>query len=178
MPTRLVAIKLSQEQASERIRKAKKTRDKRLNHSKEYYKALHYVIFITNVETEKCCATEISELYRIRWRIEILFKSWKSGIKIEKLLPDATKKTERIESIIYMLILYITWFEQKILAPLQLEKLSILKLTKEIARNIYYYMLNELSHKTIRELIYKCSYETRRRPNANKWFDEFIESSG
>ena len=71
---RLVAIPVSEKIAQQRREKAKKSRDKRLNPSKEFIELLGYSIYITNIEKEKCTANEIYELYRLRRQIEIIFK--------------------------------------------------------------------------------------------------------
>ncbi len=172
---RLIAIKLCPKQVKERIRKAKKDRDKRLNHSTEYYYCLGYSIFITNIKKEKCDTKQIAELYGVRWQIEIMFKSWKSGVGIEKTIPEAECKTERIESMLYMIMLYIAWYEQKIVAPLmlieegdELADISQIKLSNQIKINVEYYLTNELSRKKIRELQYFCKYEKRKRTNARQ----------
>jgi pantothenate kinase-related protein Tda10 len=176
LPVRIIAIKLNPIQAAEKIRKAKQDRNKRLNHSKEYYKNLEYLIFITNVEIEKCDGLEIAKFYRMRWQVEILFKSWKSGMNIENLIPEARQKTERIESILYLFLLYIMWFERKIMTQLNIENISILKLIKELIRNIEYYLTEALNQKNIKELEYRCRYETRSRVNAKAAFSMFGSS--
>ena len=173
LPVRIIAIKLNPIQAAEKIRKAKQDRNKRLNHSKEYNKNLEYLIFITNVEIEKCDSLEIAKFYRMRWQVEILFKSWKSGMNIENLIPEARQKTERIESILYLFLLYIMWFERKIMTQLNIENISIIKLIKEIIRNAEYYLTETLNQKNIKELEYKCRYETRSRVNAKAAYNKF-----
>jgi len=77
LPVRLVMIPLSAAQAAERIRKARNDRDKRLNHSKIYYKWLHYAVFITNIEQEVWTAQQVAEAYKMRWQIEIIFNHGK-----------------------------------------------------------------------------------------------------
>jgi hypothetical protein len=176
LPVRIIAIKLNPIQAAEKIRKAKQDRNKRLNHSKEYYKNLEYLIFITNVEIEKCDSLEIAKFYRMRWQVEILFKSWKSGMNIENLIPEARQKTERIESILYLFLLYIMWFERKIMTQLNIENISIIKIIKEIIRNAEYYLTETLNQKNIKELEYKCRYETRSRVNAKAAYNKFNSS--
>ncbi|MBK7443550.1 MAG: transposase [Bacteroidetes bacterium] len=51
------------------------------------------------------CGTDISDLYRTRWQIELLFKSWKTGIKIESIIPNDQINTIRIEAVLYMILL-------------------------------------------------------------------------
>ena len=42
------------------------------------------VIYLTNVP-EDMPASEIHELYRLRWQIELLFKTWKSDLEVDKM---------------------------------------------------------------------------------------------
>jgi hypothetical protein len=166
---RLIAIKLSDNQASERRRKAKKDRDKRLNHSSDYYDLLDYVIFITNVEPAKWNYQQIAEAYRLRWNIEILFKSWKSGFRIEHLIPEARTNTQRVESILYLILIYITLFQLLIYTPLRwsiYEKtgkhLSIIKLAKLIKSKPLNWMKIGLNTKLKTEITYYCCYDQRQ----------------
>lgn len=107
---RLVALPVSDQQASERRRKARRDRDKRLNHSPQYYELLGYSIFITNISIAKCNANQIFELYRMRWQIEIIFKSWKGCFSLEKLIHHQCKNAIRVNCIIYLMLLYIYLF--------------------------------------------------------------------
>lgn len=84
LPLRIVMIPLSEQQVAEKIRKAKSDRDKRLNHSKDYYLWLGYNVFTTNVGDDVLDAPKIAKAYAVRWQIEILFKLWKSGPGLQK----------------------------------------------------------------------------------------------
>src|SRR5208283_2603813 len=74
---RLVVQQLPEEQANLRRYKAKTNRDKRLNHSKEYYELLGYTCYITTVDEKDFSAAEVQKVYGLRWRIENIFKCWK-----------------------------------------------------------------------------------------------------
>jgi hypothetical protein len=75
VPMRLVAIRCNEAQAAERIRKAKKDRHHAVNHNKDYYTLLGYVIFLTSVKADIWTFKQVAQAYRLRWNIEILFKS-------------------------------------------------------------------------------------------------------
>ena len=86
VPLRLVAQKLPDEVARHRKQKAKKDRNKKTNHSETYYKELEWTIFLTNVEAEVLSPQEVTQIYRLRWFIEVVFKAWKSHFNFAKVL--------------------------------------------------------------------------------------------
>lgn len=53
--------------------------------SQRNQKLLNQSIFITNVPKSKINAEQILVVYRIRWQIELLFKLYKSNIRLDKL---------------------------------------------------------------------------------------------
>jgi hypothetical protein len=90
---RLVGIRLPRNVADERKRKAKKDRNKKTNHSKKYLDLLGWSFFITNVPKEIWKPRDITIVYGYRWRIEIIFRAWKSGFKMSdffKKVPSMT----------------------------------------------------------------------------------------
>lgn len=179
LKVRLVAIKLSSEQAAERKRKAKKDRDKRLNHSAQYYRLLDYVIFITTVDDSIWNYKEVAAAYRLRWNIEIVFKSWKSNFKIEHMIPEDFIYTERIESFLYLILLYITWFQLLIYIPLKQEvykqkrQLSIMRVTQYVMTALNNWLFEPINPAQLKMLAYFCCYDKRAKPNAMASFDDF-----
>ena len=180
LKVRLVAIKLSDSQTSRRIRKARKDRDKRVNHSKKYYQLLSYVIFITNVDDQTWDYKQVAEAYRVRWNIEILFKSWKSGFHIQDIIPEARAHTERVESILYLILIFITWFQMLLYVPLRWAKelrgksLSLMKTVKYVANHLYDLINTQICLKRKRQIIYHCCYDKRHdRLNAIERLEKF-----
>lgn len=166
---RLVIRPLSKEVAAERKRKAKKDRDQRLNHSKEYYELLGYSILLTNIPLEICDRKEISELYGLRWKIETIFKSWKSNFSLEKIIPERCNNPERINCIIYLMLILILlyhtcWLGNKDLKEKNTEgnaPLSLLKLTKFFKQHFGAIESGENNKTIIKQLKKQCKYETR-----------------
>ena len=176
LKVRLIAIKLSPEQAAERRRKAKNNRDTKTNHDSEYYALLDYVIFITNLDKQLWPAHQIAEAYKVRWNIEILFKSWKSGLRISSVIPETQKHVERVESILYLLLLYIAWFQMLVYHPLKrfsAANVSILLLAKWALSNIAQWLTQPISTNTTVKLLYHCCYDKRRRTNAFERLSQF-----
>jgi hypothetical protein len=184
LQVRLVAIKLDEGQTAERIRKAKNDRDKRLNHSSDYYFLLGYVIFITNVGEDIWQAAQVALAYRCRWNIEILFKSWKSGLRAGGHIPQAKVNTNRVESYLYMMLLYLSWFHLLVFNPLRWavyaetgRHLSIIK-TALWATNHIDWFFTGCSQKMIRDIKYHCLYDRRKdRDNAMQKLDVFLKQS-
>jgi len=177
---RLVILPVSSEQAAERRRKAKKDRDKRLNHNKEYYELLGYTIFITNIPETLCKAKEILELYGLRWRIEIIFKSWKSCFSLEKLVPSKCENPARIYSLIYLMLLYIllfhaVWYkvyQSKLKRHIEL-KLSLLKMSKFFIQHFYLLVILDKGNKLRKQLKSQCCYDIRNdRLNAMEKYEK------
>lgn len=92
---RLVALAVPEEVWAERIRKAQ-ARAKSVGYelTDEYKHRCRFSLFITNTSEEMLKAAEIIQLYRLRWQIELVFKTWKSLLNIHKV--KAVKK-ERLE---------------------------------------------------------------------------------
>ena len=67
--------------------------------------ALELNIFITNTKKEHVPGSEIFNIYRLRWQIELIFKTWKQICKISSIKQV---KALRIETMIYAQLLWIT----------------------------------------------------------------------
>ena len=81
---RLIAAPVSQEVANNRRLKAKKE----IRGHKPSAKSLHqmsWTIFITTIPQSQADFQEIFTIYRLRWRIEIIFKIWKSHMQFAKV---------------------------------------------------------------------------------------------
>ena len=78
MKVRLVAAPVPNNVANERRRKAKSNRDRRCAPSRSSLKLLGWEIFITNVDKEVWSTQTAAKAYFSRWRIELVFKVWKS----------------------------------------------------------------------------------------------------
>ncbi len=85
VPMRLVAQPVPEVVANERRRKAKANRDRRLNPSPRKLYLLGWNIFLTNVPPTVWPAKALQPIYRLRWRIEIIFKAWKSHLGFRQL---------------------------------------------------------------------------------------------
>ena len=175
LKVRLIAVPLSEAQANERRRKSRADRDKRLNHSPEYDYLLGYSIFITNIEPDKCDAEQIAQLYRLRWRIEIIFKSWKSCFSMQALIHFQCTNAIRVRCIIYLILLYIYLFQvvwwicslKKIKNKDKEPQLSILKMAHFFNTQFNNLITLKSDRVIVKLLLIHCTYDKRKdRTNA------------
>jgi len=111
LPVRLVAIRVPQAVEQERRRKVLKHRNRRLNHSTEYMDNLAWTILITNVSPEVWTPKQMLQVYGFRWRIEIVFKAWKSHFNFEQLFCTKQSLTpHRAMITLCFLLVWITLF--------------------------------------------------------------------
>ena len=78
-PVRLIAAPVDQETAALRRMKAKKE-TKGHNPSAEVLALMDWTIFTTTIPADQASFKWILAVYGLRWRIEIIFKSWKSHL--------------------------------------------------------------------------------------------------
>ena len=167
LPVRLVMIHLPHAQAGERIRKAKADRDRRLNHSTTYYRWLNYAVFITNVDEQIWTSQQVAQAYKVRWQIEIVFKSWKSSFNLQHIVQRPYRNVHRIRTAILLMLLFICLFIQKIYLCYQrtIEKtysktISLLKLSRYAAANLIVFFQMDRSQIS-EQIAHHCCYDKR-----------------
>jgi len=82
---RVVALAVPQEVANQRRALARKNHDGRCVPTRQRLQLMNWSLFVTNVSAEVWTAKVIARIYRLRWRIEIIFKSWKSHLRLREL---------------------------------------------------------------------------------------------
>lgn len=99
LPCRLIVYRAPEEVINERIRKANANAKKKGRQLSDSYKQwLKFTFFVTNVSREVWSPEVIGTIYRLRWQIELTFKSWKSLCHIHILKGE---RPERIECLVY-----------------------------------------------------------------------------
>ena len=164
---RLVMIPVPPGQAAEKIRKAKQDRDARLNHSKEYYQWLRFNVYITTVDKDVWTAQQVYKAYRVRWQIEIIFKSWKTGFNLQHILHEGCTNEHRVRVTIFLMLLFMCLFMQKIYVHYKNvienttnKKISLLKLSMYVGNNIK--EIIAIPDKLLKEIIMlHCCYDKR-----------------
>lgn len=93
LPVRMVAVRLGPQEAAERRRKAKADRDKRLKWTEERAELLGWSITLDNLPAE-LAAKQVYPIYALRWRVEIVFKSWKSHLGMRRPLAGSVSEKQ------------------------------------------------------------------------------------
>ena len=179
---RLVVTALPKDKANERRRKERKNRDKRMNHSLEYYNQLGYTILLTNVPSEICSRKEIGQLYGLRWRIETIFKAWKSHFSLEEMIPNECKNPYRIRCVIYLMLLQIITFQSIWMNYYTNENklkegeryFSLMKLAKFFSQHLHLILTSDNDEKIKMQLEKYCRYEKRNdRINTMEKYEKY-----
>ena len=99
LPAHIVALRLSEEEANKRRRYIRRDAKRRqINPSKQRLKLTGWNIYITNMDTDQFTPQQIATLVRIRWQVELMFKSFKS---IGKVHTSRCKKPYRVLCEVY-----------------------------------------------------------------------------
>lgn len=124
---RLIITPVPNQEVSKRIRKASQggKRKKGYNLSDEYKIKAKYNLFITNIPENEMDSRQVIDAYKLRWQIELIFKTWKSNLQIHEMKPV---KTERMECQLLAKLIWITintklhYISQELLLESQPEK--------------------------------------------------------
>ncbi len=181
-PVRLLAAPVSKETADLRRMRAKKE-TKGHNPSKAVLELMDWTIFLTNIPPHQASFKEILGLYGLRWRIEVIFKAWKSHLKfgvlhrVSKRQLHILLKTRLIviaaASALYRPLERILWQKYR-------RQLSLLKFMKYIAaspenlkRVIDLVCERHTDPSSVeRALVRYCCYDKRKkRRNFNKMWE-------
>jgi len=109
---------------------------------------LGWAIFITNVPATRLSAQAVAQVYGLRWRIETIFKAWKSHFALTEV-PAGSKS--QVEALIYAKLIFITLFQvcfwQRWLVGKDAQRrpaLSLLKVAQAVESYLLVLMLSHL----------------------------------
>jgi hypothetical protein len=178
---RIVAFPVNEEIANRRRMKAKK--EAHSEPGKECLALMSWSIFITTISEKDANYMLLFKVYSLRWRIEIIFKSWKSNMEFSRI-HNVSKL--QLSFILYarfiMAIIYIQYVYSpaRVIIKEQLEsELSMMKVVRYLTKNTLKITQiikaieshsDKLSHH-LHTLARYCSYDKRRRPNFEQEFD-------
>jgi len=120
IPVRLIVLRTPKKIALKRIDKAKNDRHSKSNHNSNYYDLLNYTILITNIPIEVLNPKQLFYVYGFRWRIECIFKCWKSHMNLQSLFTDKQYNNPSKPYILLLLMLgWISLTHNLIFIPLK-----------------------------------------------------------
>ena len=85
-PVRLIIELVPEEVFNTRMQKVNKYNKKKGHQTrKEYKNRARFNLFITNITDEMIDGEAIAKIYKIRWQIELIFKTWKSIFGLDNI---------------------------------------------------------------------------------------------
>jgi hypothetical protein len=144
---------------------------------------MDWTIFITTIPAEDASFEEILAIYGMRWRIEVIFKSWKSQLGFATV--HRLCETQLRILLTARLMLAAAWannlygpYCQRVRETLGRD-LSLLKFTRYLARNPHMAQSlarvlagdTEREEQTLQAMVKYCGYDRRKRANFNQIWD-------
>jgi len=170
LPVRIIAQRVPQRVFEQRLEKAKNDRHQKAKHSKEYYQLLAWTILITNVPKEVWTPAQALRAYQFRWRIEIIFKCWKSKFRLQAIFkarnwirPPAAKMY--LYFILTWLVLFFVPLFKRYKAEVwnkHQKELSILKFADFVKERLDELLESEPNPLITKHVAYYYCYEKRK----------------
>jgi len=183
VPVRLVCSRAPEAVANERRRKAKATakKDKRYPPTKDGLFLMGWSIYITNVGTDVWNCEDFTSIYRLRWRIEIIFKAWKSHLKITEL-NFASEPMLRLSIMTKLLFCAMThhtctFLERFSPDSMQVSLLRVARIFSDCATLIAAMVLNILPEEYLLH-VFRCSSFYEHRTDRKNFGLLLIETGG
>lgn len=177
---RIIAIPADEEIGNLRRMKAKKeSRSKQP--SEELLKLMSWTIFVTTITAPEITIDIIMKIYGLRWRIENIFKTWKSNFNFDKIHNVSEKQLKVLLRARFIMIIILN---QHLLNPILFrikeisdKKISLMKFMRYMSKNIDAILvisdIYNISDKFIRAIVRYCTYEKRKRLN----FEDMLEQT-
>lgn len=173
IPVRLIAVRVPLRVARARRRKLKQDRNRHVNPSAEHLALLEWEIFITNVPPSIWTTKTVIAVYGVRWRLEIVFKTWKQHFHLTQV---TNVSHTQLEVLIYARLLFITLFQVYVFRSWSLavkqqtgKTLSLLKVTQFISQHIGLILFTLTQPDGVQQLeaqiLKHCTYDRRTRLN-------------
>jgi len=135
LPVRLVALPVPEAVANERRRKAKQNRDQRCHPNAQRLFLLGWSLLITNVPRSVWPAKVVAAIYRLRWRIEMIFKAWKSHLGLRQFCcrSDKVLRLSVMTKLLFCVLVYRCCHSLELLCGLIDRHVSLQRLARIMA---------------------------------------------
>jgi len=170
LPVRIIAQRVPQRVFEQRVKKAKNDRHQDAKHSDEYYQMLAWTVLITNVPKEVWTPAQVLRAYQFRWRIEIIFKCWKSKFHLQAIFKVSSwMRPPAAKMYLYFILAWLVLFfvplfkryERQVWNAHQKE-LSILKFADCVNEHLSELLESEHNPQTINYVAYYYCYDKRK----------------
>lgn len=174
LPVRLIALPVNEETANvRRMRARRQAKGHRL--SSQTLHLMNWTIFITTLSSEDISPDQVATLYGIRWRIENIFKTWKSNFCFDHI-HNVSKAQFRM-LIVARLTMIVLLFQQ-IFLPLasaisaRKHELSLMKFMRyaQLHLNVIigFCSIDRMCSTLLIPMLRYASYENRKRKSLNE----------
>ena len=178
---RIIAAPVSEETANARRMKAKKESKSR-NPSKELLELMSWNIFVITISTPEITFETVLKIYGLRWRIENIFKTWKSNFNFDKI---HNVSEQQLRVLIKARFIMIVFLNQRLFNPLSGKiktisdkRLSMMKFMRYISKNLNVIPrildIQNVSNDALLALIRFCTYDKRKRLNFEQQMEQVI----
>lgn len=171
LPLRCVLLRIPEKIAAQRRRKVRNDPDQRKKRSQAYFELLDWMILVTNVSKSEWSATDVFKAYGFRWRIEMVFKCWKSQLKLHKLFDGKSSLTpQRAYISIYLalcwlLVFFTSWlaYFSKLVWKKKQVLISIAAFANFVKQNFDKILHAKELHQFAEHISYYCALEKRKK---------------
>jgi hypothetical protein len=138
-PVRLVAFRLPEEAANRRraaLREKCRTRGRQP--TAQALELAGWLILLTNASAELLPSTVLSYLYRVRWQVELVFKQWKSVLRLDVLTGKNPYRVQcEVWGRLLVALLSFVWYQHTNAACLRLHEreISFFKLAQQLQQH-------------------------------------------
>ena len=179
---RIVAERVNEETAN--LRRMRSKKDARVkNPSKELLELMSWTIYITTVTLPELTFEILFNLYGLRWRIENIFKVWKSNFSFTKI---HNVSVHQLRVLITARLIMITFINHKLfnivfqkVRATSMKTLSMMKFMRYISKNLEtigrLIDSNAINGKTLNAIIRFCTYDQRKRVNFETQYKRIVE---
>ncbi len=138
LPARVIIHRLTNDQTQTRLKKqAIREKKKGIVMQDKSKRLMGMNVYITNTSLEEVPTNYVHSLYSLRWQIEILFKTWKSFLKIDEC---KNIKRERLECHLYGQLIGILLYSSTMF---QMRQFLLEKTKQELSEYKAIYMIKD-----------------------------------
>ena len=139
-------------------------------------------IFVITISTREITFETVLKIYGLRWRIENIFKTWKSNFNFDKI---HNVSEQQLSVLIKARFIMIVFLNQRLFNPLSSKiktisdkRLSIMKFMRYISKNLNVIPrildIQNVSNDALLALIRFCTYDKRKRLNFEQQMEQVI----